>query len=187
LEGGVNTKADEARATAVIVELIPELDLIQDGERRAAVVEVWRRAWLQSSHDDLALAPFASEAPDESLVEHMRAATQGANALADILTNLHNVEVDRDRLLCAALLHDVSRLLEVGPDGAPTSDARHLPHAYLGAELARQAGLSEDIVSLVIGHTPQIKMNSPYIIEAIILEHADLASAYILLARVNDA
>jgi putative nucleotidyltransferase with HDIG domain len=116
-----------------------------------------------------------------ALIEHVRAVTLAARDLARVLTSVHRIEVDQELLVIACLLHDVSKLVEIGPDGHLTSEGRLFPHAYLAAEAASRANLSEEVVSLIVTHTPVVNMESPRYVEAQILEHADLASAHILI------
>lgn len=162
-------------------EALPELELLQDAATRDAVERVWTRAFALSPHERLEDAPFNPGATRSTLVAHTRAVTQAADALARIVTELHGIAVDRELLLAAALLHDVSKLLEVDPDGSRSETGRLYPHAYLAGELARAEGLGDDVVNLVLTHTPVVNMEGRRVVEAQLLEHADLASAHLLL------
>lgn len=68
-----------------------------------------------------------------------------------------DLEVNRDRLLASALLLDVSKLLEMEPDGhggAQFTDlTRTMPHAVYAGYLCLQHGLDERIVNAVLAHT----------------------------------
>jgi putative nucleotidyltransferase with HDIG domain len=179
----------QAQATAIEREarqeevrtLLPEIGLIGDPRFRAAVLEIWTEMWARSQHTNVAGAPFSHKCPGVSLIEHVRAVTLAAEGLASVITAVHGMQVDHDLLLTACLLHDVSKLVEIGPDGQLTREGRLFPHAYLAAESASKAGLPDEVVSLIVTHTPVVNIRSPRYVEAFILEHADLASAHILI------
>jgi putative nucleotidyltransferase with HDIG domain len=175
------TAEDRAAKRAKITELLPEIAVIADPRVRAAVIDIWAEMWAHSRHADVSTAPFSHKCPGVSLVEHVRAVTLAAQELARIITTIHGIEVDHELLVTACLLHDVSKLVEIGPDGHLTKEGHLFPHAYLAAEAASRASLGEEVVSLIVTHTPVVNMESSRYVEAQILEHADLASAHILI------
>jgi hypothetical protein len=162
-------------------KLLPEIGSIGNPRYRSAVLEIWTEMWVRSPHTDISGAPFSHKCPGVALVEHVRAVTLAAQGLAHVITTIHGVQVDHDLLLTACLLHDVSKLVEIGPDGQLTREGRLFPHAYLAGKAAGDAGLPNEVVSLIVTHTPVVNIRSPQYVEALILEHADLASAHVLI------
>lgn len=175
------TPIERAATQEEVRKLLPEIGLIGDPRYRTAVLEIWTEMCARSKHTDVSGAPFSHKCPGVALVEHVRAVTLAAQGLASVITAIHGVQVDHDLLLTACLLHDVSKLVEIGPDGQLTREGRLFPHAYLAGEAASNAGLPDEVISLIVTHTPVVNMRSPRYVEALILEHADLASAHILI------
>jgi hypothetical protein len=78
--------------------------------------------------------------------------------------------MDRDMLISACLLHDVTKILESEPDpeGAPTGDSvlparksqigKALPHAAYAAHMILEKGLPIRLAHLVITHTHACNM-----------------------------
>jgi len=173
--------ADSQAKQEEIRRLLPEIALIGNAQYRSAVAEIWAGMWARSQHADVSTAPFSHKCPGVSLVEHVRAVTLAAHQIGGVITNVHAIPVDQDLLLTVCLLHDVSKLVEIGPDGGLTNEGRLFPHAYLAGVAAGNAGFPDEVISLIITHTPQVNVASPRYVEALILEHADLASAHILI------
>ncbi|MFQ5801002.1 MAG: HDIG domain-containing metalloprotein, partial [Candidatus Hydrothermarchaeales archaeon] len=73
----------------------------------------------------------------ENIVEHCTAVSKKALELADALT----IPVNRDLVFAGAMLHDVGR--------CRTHD---IEHVIVGAEIAREEGLSEDVANMIEKH-----------------------------------
>jgi hypothetical protein len=95
------------------------------------------------------------------------------------LNEYHGIETNEDHLLAAGLLLDASKVVEYFPDEsdvlARTRIRNLLPHAYLSAEALRELSMPDEIVHLVLYHTPRILLN-PSLVEAIVLQGADLTA-----------
>lgn len=107
-------------------------------------------------------------------------------------------ELDRDLLICAALVHDVGKLQEYDND-SPTFErtdvGKLVCHLVLGRDVVREAvscvpGFPErdalHLEHLVLSHHGQLEWGSPVeprTLEAVVLAHADLLSARLGAAR----
>jgi putative nucleotidyltransferase with HDIG domain len=130
-----------------------ELREISDDDLRARVVATWVRAMRVSGTADLAsgipplkkLAKRAEVKPGLGL-EHVRAVTRFAIAIADAQPQAHGLRPDRDVVVAAALLHDVGKLLEqASPDRHPLAGTM-IRHAVSGVHLA----MLEDVPAAVM-------------------------------------
>lgn len=139
-----------------IATYLPEIELIGDTELRQATIRVWQRMWRESGFDDIMAVPV-TPSTEHPHIPHNRSVAQMALAVADILDKVHGVTVDRDTLLCAALLQDASKLVEYEPApdrGVTRSDlGRRFQHAFYAAHVALDEGLPRDVVEAVISHT----------------------------------
>jgi putative nucleotidyltransferase with HDIG domain len=178
--------ATSAEDVAYVVSLLPEIELIADAELRAHVAEIWVECWRESSWErieDAPKNPTLSGRP-RPLVEHVRAVTQEAVAAADIVEARHDVVANRDTLVAAALLHDVSKLVEYRRDdtggGASSSFGKLVQHAVYGAHKAIVRGLSDEIVHAIVSHTRRSGV-APRTLEAVILHYVDYLDTDVLL------
>lgn len=160
--------------------LCAEIDEISDPVLRTRVVATWEAALAESAFpDDLAGLPFHLEAPQETLLAHVRRVVQVALLLAGVVEGSGR-QVDRDVLVAACLLHDVDKVLMVEPDGSgglrPSPQARRFGHGVLGAMLCREHGLPEQVVHLVLTHTAT-SLLAPEPLEGVVLHYADFFAA----------
>ena len=116
------------------------------------------------------------------LIEH----TCAVVTICDFLCTLYD-NVNRDLLVCAAMLHDIGKVYELSPfpDNSYTDEGQLLGHIYIGAELiSKEArmidGFPENTEKLIkhciISHHGEYEYGSPKrpkIIEAFILYCAD--------------
>jgi putative nucleotidyltransferase with HDIG domain len=84
-----------------------------------------------------------------------------------------------DLVTAASLLHDVSKPLENAPDGK-TKLGKLFPHAHLGAHLARQAGLSDELVHIIVTHSRNSSPMPPSTYEGLIVHYADYCDSDVL-------
>src|SRR5690242_8661880 len=142
---------DQPRTTSdAVLGLFPELREIGDETLRAAVVEIWievldESAW--SRIEDVPKHPHKVP-PSATLVQHTRAVTQLALAVAEVTERVRGTPYDRDELIAAANLHDVSKMLEFepSPEGGRASRFGHLvQHGAYGAHKIWQKGLSMEL------------------------------------------
>lgn len=143
---------------------------------REQAVTAWVSAWLASTHDSLEEMPYSLQAPDYRLLDHTNEVADAGILLADYSYERWEVGLDQDVLLAALLLHDIDKALLYTRAGVKVvaNPARvGLPHGVLGAMLLKEAGLPDDVVTLVGTHatTSPVKTGDP---EAWILHYADL-------------
>ena len=146
-----------------IAELFPAMGLIRDEELRRLSLRAMADAMEQGgwTEENLRLAPISVKVRGCTcnLIEHI-------NLVADLcLTAFDKVSgyyaangfpLDRDTVLCGALLHDIGKFTEYAEkDGAvgPGRNAELLRHPLSGAIIAARAGLPDRIVHLIATHS----------------------------------
>lgn len=164
-----------------IKRLFPELELVGDRELAEKAVDMWVYFWEKSNWDNIEEAAFSYEGLDLTLIQHTQSTVKGAIALADIIDKVQNIKVDRDLLIVACILHDVSKLVEYcGYDenhvAYKSEEGKAYQHAFLGAAKAVELGLPTKLVTIILCHTKQSNID-PHIIELMLLKCADKASA----------
>ena len=167
----------DGKADLDLAVLLPELAEIGDDELRAGVEALWQRLWHLSSWTDVMDVPVASHIATPQ-VNHTRAVTRMALAMADIVSEVHGVELRRDLLVAAALVQDACKMIEYEADEAGgtrrTEIGRKLGHAAYGAAVAIEVGLPLDVVNVILSHSPDASV--PWgSVEARILVNADQA------------
>ncbi|WP_433041528.1 HDIG domain-containing metalloprotein [Dactylosporangium sp. CS-033363] len=152
-----------------------------------AVAETWRRAWASSPYESLDDAPFSGFLPQRSLLEHVNNVNVQAARLIEVAAAQYGLPVDHDRALAAAILHDVDKLQIFRWDGRDFSIAEgtsRAEHGPMGAALALECGVPEDIAVLVRDHS---QANSPNLLpasaEAAIMLYADMTDADLASVR----
>jgi len=165
-----------------IKELLPELVEIEDDALRGKVVAVYEAALERGGWrpEDMARLPstlLIDPAP-ATYVEHTRAVTRCAVAVADVIAATYGgrLDINRDHLLAAALLHDVGKLLEYREEGGEfvkSELGRMLRHPFSGAALCYEFGLPPEITHVVATHAREGE-GARATPEAIIIHHADL-------------
>ena len=171
-----------AAETEAILALLPELAEIADADARARCVRVWAAAvrggnWPDARHSPT--LPQVPIGPDTNLVAHTRRVMR---ACADVARAIGHAGVvpDIDRLLEAAVLHDVAKLVEYEPtEGGGfglSAIGRSLPHAAVGAQWALAVGSPPEVARAIYVHTPQVAA-VPETIEAVILFAVDQVDA----------
>lgn len=178
------TTVQSAECAAIATDL-PEVDLIEDIALRHAVCEIWAEALAASNWKSLGDVPKNPETLPETrrLLEHSRSVALQALAVARVVRDVHKIGFDSDTLIAAALLHDVSKLVEYEPtaDGAAKSRRGELiQHGVWGAFKAWEKGLPEDLVHNIIVHTNNSK-HAPRTWEAILVHYVDYLDSDALL------
>lgn len=169
-----------------LLELIPELSGFEDKQLERQVIDTWVDACEQAGRDpaELERMPFSLLVKDcdVSFIAHTRGVTQVSMAMGAALKAAYPDEprfhADHDALLAAALLHDVGKVLEIGPlDGGwgKTEHGRMLRHPISGTALAQARGIDPKILHVIACHS---KEGDGYrkTIEAHIVHHADFAN-----------
>jgi putative nucleotidyltransferase with HDIG domain len=159
----------------VVVEaLFPELAGISDPQLRDGVVAIWTELWDASHFESIDDVPTSPEIPAPH-VRHCHAVLALALAAADVFERIHGVTVNRDVLIAAGLLQDVSKLVEYEPAGASTGyteAGRRYPHGFLGAHAALSHGLPPEVCEIILTHSPTAS-RFPASLEGKILYYAD--------------
>lgn len=163
-----------------VKEAFPQTELIGDPKIKKAVYDIWLEVFEQSAWDDLRAPRFNPLCPDIALVDHVRCVTEGSIRLAKATEDIFGTEIDYDTLIASALLHDVSKLIEMEPDGksgvCKSKIGKTYQHAFFSAYYAKAHGLPDEIVTTVLTHTGLSKQ-LPTTREGVILFYADMADA----------
>lgn len=134
---------------------LPEIAMIVDETLRAGIVAIWQRAYEQSTFTDPDQLPVAPGKLTPHFT-HNRSVAHHVLAVAQNIERFHDVSVDRDLLLGAALLQDSGKFLEFEwSDGEVTMSemGRALQHGFWGAHAALNEGLPFELVAAVFRHT----------------------------------
>src|ERR1700680_2940118 len=158
-----------------IPAIFPEVAMIADDTLRGGVISVWQELWQESRFDDIADLTSSPEITYPH-VPHNRAVLAIALAVADVFERFHGARVDRDILIAAGLLQDVSKLVEYRPDGHGGAEFTELgenfPHSFWAAHVALKHGIPDSVVQIVLTHTPH-STTFPASLEGKILYYAD--------------
>jgi HD superfamily phosphohydrolase YqeK len=188
-------RAEGDIAVAIIIddaglqELFPEIAEISDDTLRRGVLAIWKEIGAECAWDKFEDIPknIGSES-GRRLVDHVRGVTVMALSLAEIARKLHGTPYNRDHLLAACLLHDVSKPVESEPDPGkkpPNDKVLAARKSALGAKI-QHAGyathkisahkLPLDVAHLVLTHTHASNLRANTI-EASYLFFADYADS----------
>jgi len=156
----------------------PLINEIQNPSTREKVAAVWMEMLKRSTWKSIDEAKF-KEGMEISLVSHVNAATESALAVSRILAKNHGVTFDEDLIITFGLLHDVDKVIayERGPNGevVVSKSGRLIQHGVMSAILAHNAGFSEDMLHLILTHTPTQNMK-PVFREGILFGYIDLCA-----------
>ncbi len=168
-----------------LLELMPEFDLIQDGELREKTIQVCLVAMERSgwTPDTLLEMPFTLliDPCPANYIEHIRAVTLTAYRTAQLFGEIYGqrVPINMDYLISGGLLHDIGKLLEYEDrdDGmtVQTAYGQLMRHPFSGAALAYEFGLPMEVQHMISAHAGEgdkIK-RSP---EATLINKADFMS-----------
>jgi len=167
----------------IIKELFPELNEIKNEKLRNGVAEVWYRVWISSSWEKIEEVPHPL-LPGVSLISHIKVVFKAVKEVAKIISEMHNIKINTDLLYAAALLHDVSILLEYERKKGKIVHSKIgelIPHGYYGAHIALEVGLPIELAHLIITHTI-LSPIEPKMIEGIILHYVDFCDADVIRA-----
>jgi hypothetical protein len=171
----MDQRNDQGRQAIDVVEMFPAVKDIADPKLRAAVIAVWQELWAMSAWKRMEDVPTSLEIPYPTL-PHNQCVLEMALAVADAFERHHDLKVNRDYLIAAAVLQDASKVIESapGPDGRAmvTDLGRQYPHAFWAAHLALRHGVPDPVVHVLLTHTPQAA-TFPSTIEGKILYYVD--------------
>ena len=114
-------------------------------------------------------------------VPHNRSVLLIALAMADVFKKIHNIDVNRDYLISAALLQDSCKLVEYQKtnDGySRTELGETFTHGFYAAHVAMDVGLPNEIVQAILMHTPDSPTYPPNLLTKILFyaDQADMAA-----------
>ena len=166
-----------------ILELWPELNLIENEELREKTARVWEIALKRSvlTADDLNRIPFTLLCgPDlkVSFMAHKRCvvhiALESGRKINDFFGD--ELPVNLDVLISGAILADVGKLLEYVKDekgnAVQGTYGKYLRHPFSGVSLAEECKLPAEICHIIAAHAGEgdhVKRTT----EAYIVHHAD--------------
>ncbi len=167
-----------------------ELGWIKDAELREKAVEAWRIALEESDFqpEDLEKLPFTlfERRAQTTLGNHVKLVTriayQAAKAMNEALFEEQDC-LNMDYVVCGALLHDVGKVLEYTrlADGTVVKSlkGRLLRHPISGAQVARDAGLPDQVQHMIWTHSKE--GNGQYRTpESYVVMHADFMTFDVL-------
>jgi putative nucleotidyltransferase with HDIG domain len=141
--------------------------------------EIWAKTWEMSSWEEIEDIPANPLTPHAAFINHVRFVVESCVQLAKLRESIHGDRVNMDFLIIAAVLHDVSKLLEYEErDGKEvlSRTGELYPHGFHGARMAFDAGLPEEIVHIIVTHAPTSN-EIPKRPEGLILGYVDLLDA----------
>ena len=170
------------------------LDQIQDPMIRGKTMRAWalgceKGGW--DSVDQLKQMPFtlSTDTYGVNFIEHILAVTYGAMGLANAQRdNYANppYQINMDRVIAGALLHDLGKLLEIEPDGSggfrKSLAGKHTRHPILGTILATEVELPGEYLNIIACHSTEGE-GRPQVIETILIHQADFATFNPLIMR----
>jgi putative nucleotidyltransferase with HDIG domain len=167
--------------------LEPWLSRIGDEDLREKVVKTFALALSRSGYrtrEAFLRMPFTllADCRGITFLEHTLAVTAGAVGLAQGQAAHYRAlpyPLDMDRLIAAALLHDVGKILEIEPDGKggyrKSRSGMCLRHPLSGLALAAEAGLPEEVLNGIGCHAREGE-GAPKTVETILIHQADFAT-----------
>jgi putative nucleotidyltransferase with HDIG domain len=161
-----------------VLEIFPELAGIGDETLRLKVAAIWQEVFAESPWKSLQEVPKNPKTlpPSRTLVAHTRSVTRQALAIAEVAQEIHGLDYDRDILIAAANLHDVSKLVEYEPKddggGGLSEFGEKVQHGMYGVHEAFNHGLPLDVVHAIAVHTKH-SHDLPRTWEALIVHYAD--------------
>ena len=174
---------DDLRHT--VIEDLPEVALIQNGDLRNKVIEAWAYALAESSFDRITSLPAEGNPgifrmKRGTQADHLRGVTRVALSIADeFQASFPETDIDRDVVIAGGLVHDVGKPWEFDPinrdkwTGDPSrAGLPSLRHPVYGIHVCFAVGLPEEVTHIVLAHSYE----GDFLIrslEAIIVHRAD--------------
>lgn len=171
---------EPASVESDLIRIFPEIEAIEDATLREGVIAAWQTALEENPDIDIAAMPWGAYHDDitgESQVDHIRQVTQHAVSIAEVMCEHRpGLELDMDRLLASALLHDVSKCYEMADGGTEFSTIGDLlPHPVLAVSVLHRHDMPIEIIHNVFAHTHQTA-TAPVTIEGKIVKLADIVT-----------
>ncbi len=168
-----------------LLKLLPEFDLIEDGELREKCLQTYESALEQGGWQvaDLLEMPFTLliDPCPTSYVEHVRAVTLtsigAAKAMQEVYGDL--LPINMDYLVAGGLLHDIGKLVEYEPGAegltVQTAYGKLIRHPFSGMALAARFDLPPEVQHMIAAHAGEgdkVQRST----EATIINHADFTN-----------
>lgn len=161
------------------------LDKIKDEKLRDQTVKAWVMAAEEGGwkSEEIEKIPFTllTETEGVNLIEHTRAVTYGAAALANAIKDNYAkmpFEVNMDYIYAGGLLHDVGKLSEIEcVDGNYRKSflGKCARHPISGAVIAGKLGMPNEIVNIIACHAKEGD-GRPQRVETVLIHQADFAT-----------
>lgn len=164
-----------------ILELLPEINLINDPELRENTAQVWEDAIRDGGWtiEQILRMPFSVHVADCNItfIEHVRTVCKMCIAVADVLKESYGdrSKINYDTLVAGAMLADVGKLIEYEEkDGKITRAGRgqHLRHPFTGVALSHARGIPPEVQHVIATHSKEGEMMVRSD-ESVIFHHAD--------------
>jgi len=170
------------------LSIMPEFQYIVDSGLREKTLAIWKGAIEKGGWtlDDLQEMPFTlliGETPI-NIIEHTRAVTRCSMEIADVLLDEYGdrISINKDYLICGALLHDVGKLFEyVRSDGrfVKSDEGKLLRHPISGAAYAAKFDVPREVLHIIAAHSKEGD-GARTTVEAVIVNHADFVNFEVL-------
>jgi hypothetical protein len=153
-----------------IRKAFPLIAQIKDAKLREGVVKAWYIAWKESSFKNLEDAPFGNQedspagippAPGDTLVKHTNAVASAALAMGRLLIQQYNVKINLDYVIASAIVHDLDKIIMYERKGGRIVHSElggKIVHGAYGGHIALLAGLPQDIVFIIMAHSPRVNV-----------------------------
>ncbi|GHV53887.1 phosphohydrolase [Deltaproteobacteria bacterium] len=145
-----------------IYKIFPEINQIEDTDLRGKVCSIWLQVcndggWNSNNMNKCPIVLENKSCPGNNL-EHIHDVAALVLLNYDYMKKKYGdiIQVKRDHLLAAALLHDVGKYSEytLTPDGpAYSPSGKHLRHPLKGAILAGVYGLPQEVIHAIATHS----------------------------------
>jgi hypothetical protein len=157
-------------------EALPEVDEIESEELRKRVLRVWELGFSESDYETLENVPWWPPLENElnvtntTTVDHVREVTRLVIGMVDSLASL-GYTIDRDISIAGALVHDISKFVELSGDDLGEF-AEWLPHPHYAVHMLAAVGFSPHLQHIALSHS-SLSSVEPRTIEARIVQAAD--------------
>jgi hypothetical protein len=158
-----------------VLSIFPQVADIADLKLQAAVISTWKALWAMSPWTRIEEVPSSDEIAYPTL-PHNQCVLEMAISVADLFDRHHGIKVNRDYLIAAGALLDASKVVEyeLGPEGKVVTTAlgKSYPHSFWAAHLALHEGIPDEVVHVLLTHSPGAP-KFPSTIEGKILYYVD--------------
>lgn len=173
---------------------MPELERITSKGLAELTAEVLTEAARRGGWTDPAQMAYVEETasgalpairPGVTLVQHLRLVAAAAADMARHCNEIIGSRLDIDTVLAGALLHDVGLFALFGPttEGPALRGPLLLRHPFVGAQLAAEMGMDDDVVHIIATHSVEgeFTVRTP---ESALVHWADWATYDVMRAEL---